>query len=273
MKIATILLFLNSIAWIKATFTSIQKEKSIHVCHMVSELHIPQYKQTKLPFIIDEDVIAERGLIESSYKSGMDYESMIPYQGGYLCHRTTKPVFTSAECQQIVDEAERICEVREGGWSTKRHGNYPTTDIPIVELPDTMEFLRETLHTRVYPLLRKQFQQFLPNGRSLRVVDGFIVKYDVNGGQSELKPHRDGSVLSFNIALNPADDFEGGGTWFQSLQDAVKIDQGEVCSHASGVLHGGHGITSGKRYILVAFVIVEDYDTWSMRFYNQVRDL
>ena len=98
------------------------------------------------------------------------------------------------------------------------------------------------------------------------------MKYDAEGGQTELKPHRDGSVLSFNIALNPAHEYEGGGTWFASLGDALKIDQGHIVSHASGILHGGHGITSGKRYILVAFVIVEGYENWSMRFYNQIRN-
>jgi predicted 2-oxoglutarate/Fe(II)-dependent dioxygenase YbiX len=105
------------------------------------------------------------------------------------------------------------------------------------------------------------------------VADGFIVKYDAEGGQAELKPHRDGSVFSFNIALNPAHEFEGGGTWFNSLGESVKIDEGEMVSHASGILHGGNAITSGRRYILVAFVILEGYDSWSMRFYNQIRNL
>lgn len=62
--------------------------------------------------------------------------------------------------------------------------------------------------------------------------------------------------------------------WFASLgDDVVKIDQGQVVSHASGILHGGHDITSGKLYILVAFVILEGYDSWSMRFYNQIRNI
>lgn len=160
------------------------------------------------------------------------------------------------------------------GWTQNRHGNYPTTDLPIVELPQTLDFFRVALVERIYPLLRQQFGMFLPDGgKSLRVADGFVVKYDAEGGQAELKPHRDGSVLSFNIALNPADEFDGGGTWFQSLDGAVKIDQGEVVSHSSSLLHGGHGITSGKRYIMVCFVILEGYDSWSMRFYNQVRNL
>jgi hypothetical protein len=46
--------------------------------------------------------------------------------------------------------------------------------------------------------------------------------------------------------------------------------QGHVVTHASNVMHGGHPITSGKRYILVAFVIVEGYQNFAMRFANQV---
>ena len=45
-----------------------------------------------------------------------------------------------------------------------------------------------------------------------------------------------------------------------------------MCAHASGVLHGGHPITEGTRYILVAFVIVEGYQNWAMRFMKSVWD-
>ena len=244
----------------------------------VSEVHIPGYRESKLPFILREDDIHDNqggigvitALEENSYSSN-DYTSLIPHESGYLLHKTSIQVFSSLECQSIIEEAERVA--LEMGWTTNRHGNYPTTDIPIVELPNTMKFLRKALVQRVYPLLRTQFGEYLPAPQNLRVADGFIVKYDAEGGQSELKPHRDGSVLSFNIALNPSTEFEGGGTWFNSLSESVKIDEGEMVSHASGVLHGGHAITSGKRYILVAFVILEGYDAWSMRFYNKVRNL
>jgi hypothetical protein len=198
------------------------------------------------------------------------YTSIIPYQNSHLLHKTHAPIFTSAECQSIVNEAERV--TAEIGWRKNRHGNFPSTDIPIVEAPETLKFLRQALVQRIYPLLRLQFGEYIPDLNRLRVADGFIVKYDADGGQAELKPHRDGAVLSFNIALNPASDFEGGGTWFNSLNDAVKIDEGEMITHASGLLHGGQAITSGKRYIMVGFVIVEDYNAWSMRFYKDVRN-
>lgn len=126
------------------------------------------------------------------------------------------------------------------------------------------------LQERIYPLLQTQFGTFVPDPSKLCLADGFVVKYDAEGGQKELKPHRDGSVVSFNLALNPSSDFDGGGTWFASLEKdgdpnadcaAIKIDQGEIVTHASALLHGGHGITHGKRYILVGFVIVEGYDS------------
>lgn len=246
----------------------------------VSELHIPGYSQSKLPFILTEDDLTHDAgntlvrveLKEKSY-SNNDFISDIPFETGHLVHKTKDQVFTSLECQDIVKEAEE--RAAQMGWTTNRHGNYPTTDIPLVELPRTMKFLRRALAERLYPLLRAQFKEYLPPGDApfrLRVADGFIVKYDADGGQSELKPHRDGSVFSFNIALNPATDYEGGGTWFDSLGSSIKIDEGNLVTHASGVLHGGHGITKGKRYIMVGFVILEGYDSWSMRYYNKVRN-
>jgi hypothetical protein len=210
-------------------------------------------------------------LRERTYVPNLDYESLIPYQDGYLLHTTKIPIFNAQECQKIIDEAEHIASKIK--WTCNRHGNYPTTDLPLVELPQTLQFLKLVLVERIYPLLRTQFGMYLPDPHRLRLADGFVVKYDAEQGQKELKPHRDGSVLSFNIALNPSCEFEGGGTWFASLDRAIKIDQGEIVCHSSALLHGGHGITSGKRYILVGFVILEDYAPFSMRFYNQVRNL
>lgn len=256
------------------------KQTSLLKPLQVSEFHIPGYREGKRKFLLtEEDIIEHSGggggsvltkLEEQTYDPD-DCTTMIPYQSGHLLHKTNIQVFSKSECDAIIEEAEQIAS--QNGWTTGRHGNYPTTDIPVTDLPNTMKFFRKALVQRIYPLLRMQFCDFLPKLDCLRVVDGFVVKYDAEGGQAELKPHRDGSVLSFNIALNSEDEFEGGGTWFASLDDTIKINQGEMVSHASSILHGGHAITKGKRYILVAFVIVEDFHAWSMRFYNQVRNL
>ena len=146
-------------------------------------------------------------------------------------------------------------------------------DIPLAELPRTRHFLNtDGLPKRIYPMLGQAFKESLPNWRALRVADAFVVKYDAANGQKALAKHRDGSVLSFNIALNERCEYVGGGTWFEGLGQSIPIDQGHVCCHASGVLHGGHPITEGIRYILVAFVIVEGYQNWAMRYMNSVWD-
>jgi hypothetical protein len=260
--------------------------------YMVSELHVPGYAQTKMPFILSDDDDCDTDSIDSLSRSGallspsiiLPTIGQIKYQNNYLIQQTIQPIFSALECDQIIHEAEYVAS-QVVPWTTNRHGNYPTTDLPLIELPQTLQFIRRTLLHRIYPNLRSQFSTYLPAPQNLRVADGFVVKYDANNGQKELKPHRDGSVLSFNIALNPSSHYEGGGTWFASIPSSsspttdcestkvIQLEQGQMLSHASALLHGGHPITSGIRYILVAFVILEDYDSWSMRFYNQVRNL
>jgi hypothetical protein len=232
----------------------------------VSELHVPGYKTSKLSFILPDD----RKALPLHIRTPPPTKALLPFGAGHLLHETAAPIFAREECQRIVDEAEAIAA--RIAWTTNRHGNFPTTDLPLSDLPETLAFLQVALEERIYPALQSQFGSFLPDPSKLRVADGFVVKYDAAAGQKELKPHRDGSVLSFNIALNPSKEYEGGGTWFASLDQAIKLEQGHMVSHASGLLHGGQGITAGTRYILVSFVILEEYDSWSMRFYNQIRN-
>jgi hypothetical protein len=235
----------------------------------VAELFVPGYVTSKLPFLLTPE---ESASIVPIVPNRDDFERYIPFQDGHLLYRSKVPIFTDAECQAIIDEAEAVAS--QISWTTNRHGNFPTTDLPLIELSNSMQFLKRALVERIFPILRQQFEMYLPDPFALRVADGFVVKYDAEGGQTELKPHRDGSVLSFNIALNdPNTDFEGGGTWFAGTDTSYSPPKGGMVSHASCLLHGGHTITRGLRYILVAFVIVEGYDTWSLRFYNQARNL
>ena len=259
----------------------------------VSERHNQAYKETiKLFEPLPPD--APLNLVE--------LVSHVPPPGDgiaedYLVHTSAVPLLTSEECELVIQEVRRQASshhrpfrklnllepgtpltcacvqisprqseewaMREGGWTSQRHFNHPTTDIPLAELPRTRAMLNQAvLPSRIYPMLGQAFSNSLPNWRALRVADAFVVKYNATGGQTFLKPHRDGSVLSFNIALNNRFEYEGGGTWFEGLGQALPIEKGHVCCHASGVMHGGHPITSGVRYILVGFVIVEGYQNW-----------
>jgi predicted 2-oxoglutarate/Fe(II)-dependent dioxygenase YbiX len=65
-------------------------------------------------------------------------------------------------------------------------------------------------------------------------------------------------VLSFNVLLNSADDFTGGGTYFDATKQTVHITQGDAAVHSGKVLHAGAPVQTGIRQILVGFVDVAD---------------
>ena len=79
--------------------------------------------------------------------------------------------------------------------------------------------------------------------------------------------------MSFNIALNDMSEYEGGGTWIARFAKddppgSIRSDRGHVLAHASGMLHGGHEVESGVRYILVCFVILKNFANFATRFYR-----
>ena len=89
--------------------------------------------------------------------------------------------------------------------------------------------------------------------------DLFFVKYEfAPGQQSGLARHTDGSVISFNVLLNPHAEFDGGGTHFTHLGRAVQIEQGGCVVHDGKVEHAGVPISRGKRMLMVGFVETTD---------------
>jgi len=215
---------------------------------MVSERHNVAYKEAVRAFAAMD---AQTVLRPFSAAELEPYGAVLPPGEASvtplaLIFTSAFPLFSKEECDAIIAESEAVsCQM--GGWTSKRHFNHPTTDVPLQELSLTRSWLNDALLSTIYPFLGAAFAGALPNPRALRVADAFVVKYNASGGQTFLSPHRDGSVLSFNIALNPRSEYEGGGTWFEGLGSALPIERGHVCAHASGVLHGGHPISSGIR--------------------------
>ena len=150
-----------------------------------------------------------------------------------------------------------------------------------------------------YPFIQKAFGPLLkdiaPNSSNsldsslcplFRVVDCFVVKYNATSGQRELTEHRDGSIFSFNVALNGLEEYTGGGTSFRALkwsdetkfkseEDSaytLKLPKGHILAHSSALMHAGHPIKLGVRYILVAFLSVEPRHTeWGKGLYEGIR--
>ena len=117
-------------------------------------------------------------------------------------------VVTKAQADVLVASAETYA--RRYGWTTTRHVQYPTTDLPTKVLPQEAQGIMESVWRKVQADVRTRCRVGV--GDKLTINDAFLVKYAPNG-QSGLRRHRDGSFASFNLALSTPDkDFEGGGT-------------------------------------------------------------
>lgn len=172
---------------------------------------------------------------------------------------TTTPVLSISECDWAVAQAEAHAQ-HHGGWSTARHYGAPTTDVPLNEVPALLEWFNGVLERCLTPLLQSQYGKRLV----FRCSDAFLVRYAAEGGQRHLPIHTDQSTHSAVIALNGADEFEGGGTYFCSLGTAVRPSKGHVLTlQGARVRHGGDPVLRGVRYIIAVFFLAEDAEVAS----------
>ena len=161
-------------------------------------------------------------------------------------------VFSQEQCCSLRDAAEAAAAA-QGGWCSSRHAAFPTRDLPLSSLAESVRPLYTGLvHDRV--LCPAAALAGFAGPHQLFCRDLFIVKYDTDG-QRELPLHMDGSLLSFSVLLSHPDDFAGGGTVFPHLDGRrVALEQGDACLHSGSVLHAGAPVTAGIRVILVGFI-------------------
>jgi len=160
-------------------------------------------------------------------------------------------LFSKNVCEWIIFESEEYAK-NNGGWTTRRHENYPTTDIPVEKIKNIFNFVLFSF-TDIFNKIKKSYcftEEVLFN-----IKDLFIVKYDEQM-QNKLDLHHDSSFLSINILLSDPKDFEGGGTYFNDGL-TVFLEQGDVLVHSGKVKHSGLPVTKGTRYIMVAFVVID----------------
>jgi hypothetical protein len=159
------------------------------------------------------------------------------------------PFISSQYCRWIIRKAEQHAHDSDG-WTTDRHRGYPTTDLRVQNIPVVGLWLKLNLWPAVIKLVTERYG--LPPD-SCRLSDAFIVKYSSAAGQqNSLDTHRDGSMISGNIALNTS--FAGGGLFVDALGQTVHLGQGEIGLHCGKLMHSGQPVSQGVRYILVFFI-------------------
>ncbi|GAN05177.1 hypothetical protein MAM1_0084d04646 [Mucor ambiguus] len=193
--------------------------------------------------------MAENRLVFSRARSGeMD-------RPGLHCQ-----LLSQSECQHVLDTCRRETE-----WTTDRHSAFATTDIPIRN-HDQLAFLETLIKDRLFDELAHHYGF---KTADLEFRDVFLVKYSANG-QKGLRLHTDGCLFSLTLLISHEHDFQGGGTYYGSIDKVVHLKQGDAAYHAARVMHSGIDITQGVRYILVGFVDTVDTIAKDKRANKQV---
>jgi len=198
--------------------------------------------------------------------AGMD-ATYLPKNGNRI-FESRLPVVTTEECRFIVEEAgvtiaqglmneEQPENQRANAISNSRLG-----EAKLSNMPKTRAWLKETLQTRFYPLLKNRF-----GVDDVVLYDGLVMG---NHAPTRSQPiHRDASLLTLNVALSTMEDYEGGGTYIEALDEILKIDQGHLLCHAGSVMHAGNAISKGKRWVFVLFLLVENQPQLARRCHAQ----
>ena len=82
------------------------------------------------------------------------------------------------------------------------------------------------------------YPEAIPSSETLRCHDAFISRYDA-GGMNSLEVHQDTTDFTFTIGLNPASDFEGGGTVFPDIRPSGGAASGPRARHRGSAAHPG----------------------------------
>jgi hypothetical protein len=177
----------------------------------------------------------------------------------------TPQMVPQSTCRQLIQWAQEYASSKDGGgssgWTTSRHYAVPTTDVPVHEVPKLLNWFVRWMDTEMLPLLQEQFPTTTTNGSQQRfyVHDAFLVRYEATRTSRFLPLHYDESTHSLILALNNhEEDFEGGGTYFYSLDRSITPTTGTVVSfRGNQLLHGGNVVTQGVRYILAVFLYLD----------------
>jgi len=124
-------------------------------------------------------------------------------------------------------------------------------------------------------MLEKLFPEVAGDTSKLRIKSSYLFRYEPGMGE-KTDTHIDDALLGFTILLSDPSDFEGGGTWFESLGDhgdTVMMGKGHATLRPATLRHRGQPVTSGVRYIIGGFVVVEGLVEHTRQLMQRAQDL
>lgn len=205
--------------------------------------------------------------LEYSVKVGNGGPSEKKFKNGNKIFETKNPVLDESECDFFIQMAQKtIQDEREASVSSDMNEEHKRPDwqrsnselgeARLSKLPpDALEKIRTLLKEKLYPMLYDRF-----GVDDLTVYDGLILG---SIAPSRSQPvHRDASLLTLNIALSSPDEYDGGGTYVEGLEDhsgeSLLVSKGKALCHSSGIMHAGTSISHGERWVMVLFVISQN---------------
>ena len=223
---------------------------------------------------LDGTLFKARGIGEGN--AGIDAVTALG-QRGHDILETLEPIVTAEECQAIVAEARAtiaagLADNNDYDSSTART-NSQLGEATLSSMPQARAWLQDALQERFYPLLSDRYGI---DQDQLVLYDGLVL--GANGPSRSQPIHRDASLLTINVALSKLDDWNGsarnsgGGTYFEVLDETIKIDRGHLVCHAGGTMHAGVGIVQGERWVLVLFVLAKDAQQIGRRCHAKALD-
>jgi len=165
---------------------------------------------------------------------------------------TNEPLVTPAEAQQVTKmaEAEGILHNQFPSGKYKLGGDWLTN------LPNTRVWFNELLQTRVFGLLAREYPEIVKDASTLRAHSVSLLRYNASHPRTDV--HVDDGILALTVAMTPRQDYTGGGTYFEHWDEILEMEVGHATVRPGNVRHGGHRVTSGERYVLGAFFLLED---------------
>lgn len=179
------------------------------------------------------------------------------------------PLFSAAESAEVIHQAEE-----EGVDKNEyKSGKYKLGGDWLVNLPQTRSWFNSKLEHVLFPLLHHLFPEIIRSPSVLRAHSVSLLKYNHTHPRTDV--HIDNGILAMTLAMTPQSEYQGGGTFYEhmGLDSVLPMDVGHGTFRPGSVRHGGHRVTSGTRYILGAFLLLEDHVEHVRRLKNRGSEL